>query len=116
MKRGVKLADRARRDVAAILRATHDGFGAAGLERYRLLFEAAFRDLGDDAERPGVVAGPLANGARLYHLRHSKGRVFGGKVGRPRHLIAFKVEGDTVRVMRVLHDAMDLPARLTDEA
>lgn len=116
MRRRVRLAARAKREIGGILRSTLKDFGSAALDRYRLLFEAALRDLGDDAERPGVVSGPLADGARLYHLRHSKGHAFGEPVGRPRHLIAFKVDGDTVRVMRVLHDAMDLPARLTDDA
>jgi plasmid stabilization system protein ParE len=54
----------------------------------------------------------LGEGIILIHLRHARGKP--PVVRAPRHLLAFRVEGDTVIVLRRPHDAMDLPSRMAD--
>ena len=36
------------------------------------------------------------------------------RVGRPRHVIAFRFDDRTVEIIHLLHDSMDIPARLKD--
>lgn len=83
-------------------------------DRYRRLVAAALHDLRVDADRAGVQT-LSASGAKLYHLRHSRHRLGPGRtVTRPRHLLAFRIVDGGVVILRVLHDAMDLPEHLED--
>ena len=108
------LGVRARLDVRVVLSASGNQFGEAAQRRYRLLLEQAIDDVAANPRRPGVrAAGP--EGVWLYHTRHARLRTPANlRVSRPRHLIAFTIIGDEVRVLRVLHDAMDLPEHLKD--
>lgn len=113
--RRVRIAPTAAREIVALLATTETHFGMAAVERYRLLIQTALEDVRSDPARPGVRAaegGPFLT----YHLRHSRTRVFGEPVGRPRHLLIFTANETLLNLTRVLHDAMDLPARLTDDA
>lgn len=102
----------ARRDLLDILAHSRMRFGLATGRRYRQLLEQAFVDLSDDPGRAGVSGRPgLPPDLRFYHLRHSRGRI-PERVVRPRHLVVFRVSRKQVVVLRVLHDAMDLAARL----
>ena len=58
----------------------------------------------------------IEGGRWLYHLRSSRGRLFGSGVRAPRHFLLYRHDDVRVELLRVLHDAMDLPARLTDDA
>jgi toxin ParE1/3/4 len=51
---------------------------------------------------------------RKYHLKHSrKNAAVGGLiVKKPRHFIVYRVNGDTLEILRVLHDRMDLPRQM----
>ena len=106
----------ARDDIAAILRASAEGFGPKARERYAALVAMALSDLRRDPRCLGSVERPeLAGGTRTYHLRHCRRRSARGgvRVGAPRHLIAYRIEGaDIVAVLRVLHDAMELTEQL----
>jgi len=60
-------------------------------------------------------ASEISAGLRLFHLRHAKLDLETASVGRPRHFIAYRHAGpDLVVVVRVLHDAMNLPAKLAE--
>jgi plasmid stabilization system protein ParE len=37
------------------------------------------------------------------------------RIARPRHFVAFRVTPTAIEVLRILHDAMDLPVHLGDE-
>lgn len=109
----VRIARRASGDLDAIFRTSEAQHGSEAAERYRALVAAALRDLAAAPARPGVIVYAPRAGIHLYHLRHSRSSLPADvRVRRPRHLIAFRLEGDVITVVRVLHDAMDLPRRL----
>lgn len=113
------LAPWAQRDVISMLAWSEERFGASVRARYEQLIETAIRDLATDPERPGSRARPeLGPGIRIYHLSFSRERARrqGGIIRRPRHLLAFRLLGDThLEIVRVLHDAMELGQHLPDE-
>ena len=95
----------------AILRHSHQTFGPVIRNRYRLLIEQAWLDLCADPRRPGVKS--LRGDLHLYALRFSARRVPApNRIASPRHLIAFRYDDETVEIVRLLHDSMDLPGRL----
>ncbi len=108
------LGARARLDIRIILSASEAQFGEAARRRYRLLLEQAIEDVAENPQRTGVRAA-AREGMWHYHTRHALPRTPPKqRVGRPRHLIVFAIIGDELRVVRVLHDAMDLPTHLRD--
>ncbi|WP_420471781.1 type II toxin-antitoxin system RelE/ParE family toxin [Brevundimonas sp. FT23042] len=113
MRRLVLTTD-ARADVFAVLRESRLNFGPAARARYRLLIEAAYRDLCEDPQRPGVrMSAELPTNVRLYPIRHSRARLpAGDRVGQPRHVVAFRCDEARVEVLHLLHESMDLPTRL----
>ena len=110
----MRIAGPAGRELVEIFAQSADRFGPAAADRYRELVKAALRDLRDDPERPG--ARPVTGERWLYHLRSSRTRLFSPGVRAPRHLLLYRHDEARVTLLRVLHDAMDLPARLTDDA
>jgi toxin ParE1/3/4 len=112
----LRLTRQARADMAAVFKQSREQFGEDAQRRYERLLNATMRELAVDPQRPGVreaSSGP--QGLRLYHTRHASRRMIAGdRVGRPRHIIVYRVVGDEVRILRLLHDAMDLPPRLRD--
>jgi toxin ParE1/3/4 len=109
----LRLSVAAERDLTIIFAASEQRFGEVVADRYRRLVSTALRDLTEDSLRVGVR--PFDGGVGLYHLRHSRRRSpHGRKVGRPRHLVVFRIVEGEIVVLRVLHDAMDLPAWLAD--
>ena len=92
----------ARRDAINLLRISRTEFGRGAHDRYQRLIRRAFRDLGADPVRLGVWAEPgLPPSVVLYHLRHSRSRVAtGARIAKPRHVIAFRVVGDAVEILR----------------
>jgi toxin ParE1/3/4 len=109
----LRLSAAAERDLRVIFAASEDRFGPVVAERLRRLVSAALQDLRVDAARAGVREED--GGTRVYHLRHSRRRLpRAWRIARPRHLLAFRIIGDRIVILRVLHDAMDLPAHLGD--
>jgi plasmid stabilization system protein ParE len=99
----VALTDAAKADVRRILRTTRDQFGAAQVPRYRALISEARRQL---SAHPYLGHGreDLPPHWRLFHI---------ARRGRPaRHFFLYVVNDAEQRVvvLRVLHDAMDIPA------
>ena len=95
----------------AILRYSRDAFGPVIRNRYRLLVEQAFVDLRTAPRRAGVRA--LTDDLYLYPLRFSARRVpVPHRIARPPHLVAFRYDDETVEIVHLLHENMDLPRRL----
>jgi toxin ParE1/3/4 len=112
--RTIRVSPAARRDILDLAARSEAEFGREARDRYLALVESALLDLQADAARPGVGSRPdLPDGLRLYHQRQSRPRVRAqGRVGTPRHFIVFRLAGNEIIVVRVLHDAMDLGRRL----
>ena len=99
-------------DLDEVLFESASRFGAAAADRYRRLIAAALRDLRTDHRRLNVRTHPgLAAKVYVYHLRYSDKRAAG--VSNPRHMIVFRLGEDTLTVLRLLHDAMDLTRHLS---
>jgi plasmid stabilization system protein ParE len=109
-----RLTAGARRDVATILAWSETRFGKRQRRLYRLLLERAFATLREDPHRPGVRTDPdRPPDLRLYPIRFSRADLPPAeRVGRPRHVVAFRLEGDGMVILRVLDEAMDVPDRL----
>jgi toxin ParE1/3/4 len=114
--RRLRVTGPATRDIDAVLEDSENRFGVAGADAYRALLTTAFLDLRISPARPTVKGRPGTPATlRFYHLRHSRSRA-PERIGRPRHLILFRDDGETVEILRVLHDAMDIFSRLGDDA
>jgi len=91
-------------------------FGLAARPRYKALVLAALSDIVQDWQRIGSVKrDDLGVGWRVYHLRHSRRRAStrSHMVQSPRHIIVYRLtDSDTVTVLRVLHESMDLARHL----
>ncbi|WP_304164108.1 type II toxin-antitoxin system RelE/ParE family toxin [Phenylobacterium aquaticum] len=98
-------------DISGILAHSAEAFGLNARSRYRTLLDVALRDLINDPNLVGSqVRAELGAGVRVYSLRNSRqrARVSGGTVSEPRHVIVYEYDEAQVRVMRILHEAMDL--------
>jgi len=100
-------------DLQSILAWTLDVFGSPAVERYSRLIGQALRDLAEDPERSGTQH--AADALYIYHLRHSRIRVRGHHVHRPRHFILFRITTTHLEILRYLHDAMDLEQHFPEE-
>jgi toxin ParE1/3/4 len=102
----------ARDDIADLLDASVESFGPIARGRYERLIAVALADVcGDPARIGSVERSELGEGIRTYHLRHSRARATTeqGRVVEPRHLLVYELPDDhRLRVLRVLHEAMDL--------
>lgn len=112
MHPSLRLSHAAETDIVQILAWSHEQFGPAARERYEALIAAALNDVAD-RDMLGSVARPdLGEGIHTRHLRQSRARSTGATVHQPRHFVVFRVDEDAVVIVRVLHDAMDLPRHL----
>lgn len=104
------VAPQARRDIDEILRASEADFGASAATRYRQLILQALEDLRADPTRGAArTDARLPEGLWLYHLRHANGRLSAGlRVGRPRHFAVYRHDAQTMELVRLLYDSMDL--------
>jgi toxin ParE1/3/4 len=100
-----RLADQ---DILEILTWSEEAFGLEARVRYSALIRTAIAMIADDPERVLSTSRPeLGEGVRSWHLRGSRDRSPGGKVKRPRHVVFFRVQGESVVVGRVLDHVMD---------
>jgi len=76
-----------------------------------MLITHGIETIAQDPETFGVVE---LEGYKAYHLKLSKKKVAykNVRVKNPPHMIIFKVEGDTLYVIRVLHDVMQISDHL----
>jgi toxin ParE1/3/4 len=115
--RTYRLSAEAEDDIFDLLDYTEDRFGDIARLRYEALLLTGLLDISANHERPGSVIRPeLGQDVRTYHLRHSRDRVRGGTVRRPRHILLFRVSRpDLIGVGRVLHDAMEVERHLPSQ-
>ena len=100
-------------DVAAIQDWTSAKFGELISVKYDRLMEAALADLLAEPTRLGVRHHPaMPLGVFVYHLRFSRKKPTRAGVEKPRHFFVFRVDEDTLTVVRVLHDSIDLAAHV----
>ncbi|MBX3029704.1 MAG: type II toxin-antitoxin system RelE/ParE family toxin [Chloroflexi bacterium] len=109
-----RLTREAEADIESIASWSEARFGRESRRRYIALLVAAFLDVTEDPTRIGHVARPeLGEGIRSWHLRGSRHHSTGRAVRQPRHILIYRVDGDVIEIVRVLHDAMD-PRRHLD--
>ena len=110
--RRTTLTKAARGDIVDSLKRSVEGFGIAGRRRYQALIRKAIQDVAADPTRPGSrERSDLSPGMHSYHLAHSRerARTADGIVRNPRHILLYHCPDlQTVEILRVLHDAMDL--------
>jgi toxin ParE1/3/4 len=113
----LRVAKAAQDDIAQILEWTVHAFGAVGLKRYETLIQAALPDLAADPRRVGVrTRDDIGPAICTYHLASSRKRTStGSQVAKPRHLVVFRIVGNTVQVARFLHDAMDFARHVPED-
>ncbi|MEZ5995560.1 MAG: type II toxin-antitoxin system RelE/ParE family toxin [Hyphomonadaceae bacterium] len=96
------------------LRTSRANFGSAAARAYERLIRRAYRLLCTDARRPGVQQHEgMLEGVFLFHLRHARTR--GAAPRQPRHFIVFTYDDDTLTILRVLHDSMNIEQRSAHE-
>lgn len=105
----LRLADRARVDLQLAIAWSRQTFGEAQAERYRKALQAAVDSLRHAPLGTGTRdRADLGPGVRLLHMRRA------GQRGR--HCLVYRlIEPETVILLRVLHDAMDLARHLPPE-
>ena len=106
------VAPRAQRDIDATLIDSETRHGRQAARRYRSLIALAIEALHEQPERPAAHAAEVDD-IRLYALR-TAARQLGphSQVRSPSHVIAFRFDDHTVEIIRLLHEAMDLPRHL----
>ncbi|MDB5432089.1 MAG: hypothetical protein JWP35_3205 [Caulobacter sp.] len=104
---GVFVTEPARRDLRNILDETLTMFGRDQANRYGLLINAALFDLEDGPDHPLIRRrDDLPDGIFLMPVRR--------RGASARHYLACRTaKGRRIDILRILHDAMDLPSHLT---
>jgi toxin ParE1/3/4 len=108
----IRLAAAAEADIAQILRWTVEHFGQQQARTYADTLAGALQDLGKGPEVIGARArNDIAKGVFTLHVARRKRK--GG------HFVMFRIghdeQGEVIDVLRVLHEAMDLPRHLPPE-
>lgn len=112
-----RIARPARADIADILDRSVERFGPTARRRYERLIGAALVEITSEDEPLGSKpATGVGSGIRLYHLRNCRLDAPVPRVGKPRHFVVYRrPEPDLVLVLRVLHEAMNLPDHLDED-
>jgi toxin ParE1/3/4 len=114
--RQLDVARNARRDIDMLLWESRMRHGPRAADRYRRLIDTALIDLRQDPSRP-TASRFEGTDLWLYALRASARRLAAAhRVGDPPHVIAYRFDEERVRIVRVLHEAMDLPRHLGSES
>jgi toxin ParE1/3/4 len=112
-----RLARPAQIDLANILATSAERWGADGQQRYAAVLADAMRQVADEPEGPLTKKRTdLRSGVRSFHVRYARRSADTAKVGRPVHVLYYRVaEEGVIEIVRVLHEKMD-PSRHLDEA
>lgn len=112
----ISIADAAQADLDDILEWTTRAFAVTGRKRYEVLVQTALTDLLLNSGRTGVrQRNDIGEGVCTYHLSTSRKRTkTAAQVGKPRHLVFFRVWGNVVQILRLLHDSMDFVRHVSD--
>lgn len=106
------LAPEAEADIDDILNWSVTQFGTEIRDGYEALIDAAIRSILDDPDRAGSHdRTDLGGGIRSLHLMSSRDDVSPNvrKIVKPRHFVIYRQVGDVVQIVRLLHEAMNLP-------
>lgn len=107
----VAFAAPARADIVDILDWSATRFGADARGRYEHLIDLAVRQI---AKEPSAVPSrertEISAGLWAVHLRAVAGR----EVGDPRHIVFYRFDSTTIRIVRVLRESRDLAAALRE--
>lgn len=115
MSRGmVRISSQASTDIADTLRFTQMRLGEFIRNRYHDLLQKTFRALAEQQTFPGsIMRDELAPGLRSLHLSFIVLQKTDGRMFRPRHVVFYRTDKDqTVEILRVLHDAMEISRHL----
>jgi toxin ParE1/3/4 len=107
-----RLSGPARADVAHILATSAERWGTEARRRYTAILAAAMRKVATDPEGPVTrERADLLPGIRSFHIRHAGSSDAEAKVGRPVHVLYYRViTPELIEIVRVLHDRME-PSR-----
>lgn len=110
--RKLLIAPRAQRDIDTALHDSAERHGLNAARRYRRLITLTIQALQKRPDRPAarlIGVGDL----RLYALR-TAGRQLDLRepVRAPSHIVVFRFDEERVDIVRLLHEAMDLPRHL----
>ena len=111
MKLILDLAPEAEADIDDILEWSVQHFGEAVRDGYEELIQVAIGRVVEDPNRVGSHTCPeFGPGVRSIHLASSRDHVGQGvhKVMKPRHFVFYRQIGDTVQIVRLLHEAMNI--------
>ncbi|MDO9589939.1 MAG: type II toxin-antitoxin system RelE/ParE family toxin [Microcella sp.] len=109
----IRVSAAARSDVREALRYSALRFGPAAKVRYAALIARTLEDISANPLGAGSRERPeLGDGIIARHLTSS---AHASGVNDPRHIIFYRLVGVNVDVLRVLHDARDLPQHLEGE-
>ena len=111
-----RLARPAQIDLANILATSAERWGTDGRQKYAAVLAEAMRQVAGEPDGPLTRRRPdLRSGIRSFHVRNARRSVEGAKVGRPVHVLFYRVAQEgVVEIVRVLHEKMD-PNRHLDE-
>lgn len=110
------IAAEARADIRDILVWSQLRFGDAVRDGYEELIFTAISDIAADPDHAGVRSRrEIGDGVKSWHLALSRDHVAAGawRIRTPRHFVIFRVIGEEVCILRLLHDAMDPPGQDT---
>jgi toxin ParE1/3/4 len=109
------VAPRAQRDIDATLADSATRHGRNTANRYRRLIALAIEALHEDPDRPAARHAEIGD-LRLYALRVATRQLGASELVRsPPHVVVFRFNDQTVEIVRLLHEAMDLPSHLRRE-
>jgi toxin ParE1/3/4 len=108
----VDITATARRDISGVLRESRLRHGIPASARYRNLISFALAELRLDPKPPASKLADTGD-LRLYPLRFAAHRAKTGRgVRSPVHVFAYRFDDQRVQIVRLLHEAMDLPHHL----
>jgi len=106
------VAPRAQRDIDATLAESATRHGRHAARRYRRLIALAIEALHEQPDRPAARPAEIDD-LRLYALRVATRQLGADDLVRsPPHVVVFRFDAQTVEIVRLLHEAMDLPDHL----
>jgi toxin ParE1/3/4 len=106
-----RIVGHAEQRIDDILRESAQTWGLEAAGRYHRLMLTAMAVVGDRPDTAGSRAVPQVPGVRTFYLRSARRLVAPEqRVGRPRHLLVYRVAPDgVVEILSVVHDWMLLP-------
>lgn len=110
--RKLLVAPRAQRDIDAALTESVARHGRNAARRYRQLIALAIEALHARPDRPAAHSADVGD-LRLYALRVAARQLdASAPVRSPPHVVVFRFNDQTVEIVRLLHESMDLPRHL----